>query len=413
MSSLFETLAEKPLDTDRQPKALGLADTVKTAEKPKPEESEEQKQDKQAIGSHADKVSTGIKKVTSSSAPVKITSSLPNLGPKINNEPTVKKGKDRIDEILERLNQLPKERLEASESTQWANVAEQVGHALTQIGSGMYGLKHNVDMSGVKFNKTSWADLLDKRLKIIDTEMGQLERELGYHTEKKQKAADLARQDKLIQEERAFRAKESAKDRKAKATKQDKQAGKFSYANFKADDDRLSRALDIYKKPDQMGTGVWAHVPKEARSLAASALGAIGFDDTGKKIAAGVEAERNVEAVVQKSLRQVLGGQFAQKEGERLIGSMFDPRLPVKTVIKNVERIQSRLRNAAQLQAQGQDVEDIKELIREDINKFEKALDNQSSAQKKPSKRPKKGHEEGGYRFKGGDPSKQENWEKI
>lgn len=55
-----------------------------------------------------------------------------------------------------------------------------------------------------------------------------------------------------------------------------------------------------------------------------------------------------VEEVVQRNLRLVLGAQFTEKEGERLISRAFNPRLSEAENKKRVERLMQSIRDAAQ-----------------------------------------------------------------
>ncbi len=52
-----------------------------------------------------------------------------------------------------------------------------------------------------------------------------------------------------------------------------------------------------------------------------------------------IEAREDVEEVVQRNLRLVLGAQFTEKEGERLIARAYNPRLDEKTNAKRVDRL--------------------------------------------------------------------------
>jgi hypothetical protein len=61
---------------------------------------------------------------------------------------------------------------ETKDTNQWLRVAETLGHALTQLGAGAYGLKHNVDMSGIKFDKTDWSKNLDRAERELDRKLG-------------------------------------------------------------------------------------------------------------------------------------------------------------------------------------------------------------------------------------------------
>ena len=57
--------------------------------------------------------------------------------------------------------------------------------------------------------------------------------------------------------------------------------------------------------------------------------------------------QQGVEEVVQRNLRLVLGAQFTEKEGERLISRAFDPSLSEKENKKRVDRLLNQIEKAA------------------------------------------------------------------
>ena len=59
------------------------------------------------------------------------------------------------------------------------------------------------------------------------------------------------------------------------------------------------------------------------------------------------EVQQDVEEVVQRSLRKILGAQFTENEGARLISRTYDPRLPEKTNAKRLRRLVLQLEQAA------------------------------------------------------------------
>jgi hypothetical protein len=60
------------------------------------------------------------------------------------------------------------------------------------------------------------------------------------------------------------------------------------------------------------------------------------------------EVREAVEEVVQRNLRLVLGAQFTEKEGERLISRAYNPKLDESENKKRVERLITSIRDAAQ-----------------------------------------------------------------
>ena len=60
-----------------------------------------------------------------------------------------------------------------------------------------------------------------------------------------------------------------------------------------------------------------------------------------------LEVKENVEEVVQRNLRLILGAQFTEKEGERLIARAYNENLPEEVNIQRVERLMKQIQNAA------------------------------------------------------------------
>lgn len=61
-----------------------------------------------------------------------------------------------------------------------------------------------------------------------------------------------------------------------------------------------------------------------------------------------VDARQQVEEIVQRNLRLVLGAQFTQKEGDALIARAYNPRLDEATNAKRVERLMRQMNQAVQ-----------------------------------------------------------------
>ena len=62
----------------------------------------------------------------------------------------------------------------------------------------------------------------------------------------------------------------------------------------------------------------------------------------------GTQARETVESVVQQSLREILGGQFAQQEGKELIKRSFNPRLDERSNAQRLSRLIAQLKAAAE-----------------------------------------------------------------
>lgn len=70
---------------------------------------------------------------------------------------------DQISQAKAKLDDLETERKGTIQSNQWGQIAEQLGNAITQTMAGMYGIRHNVNLSGMQFNRSNW----EERLKIL------------------------------------------------------------------------------------------------------------------------------------------------------------------------------------------------------------------------------------------------------
>src|SRR5690606_28624908 len=61
----------------------------------------------------------------------------------------------------------------------------------------------------------------------------------------------------------------------------------------------------------------------------------------------GTVARENVEEVVQRSLREILGAQFTEKEGERLISRAFNPLMTPEENARRVRRLMQTIGSMA------------------------------------------------------------------
>lgn len=137
-----------------------------------------------------------------------------------------------------------------------------------------------------------------------------------------------------------------------------------------------------------------------------------------------VDAQESVEEVVQRNLRIVLGAQFTEKEGERLISRAYNPALDEEVNKKRVDRLLMQMqkaldakRDAATFYEKNGTLQgfDTSRLYKrgEFTDQFEKDI--RWGLDEKESKKPsiEKGTVDDGYEFQGGDPSDQNNWKEI
>lgn len=82
---------------------------------------------------------------------------------------------------------------------QWGAVGEKIAQAVAQLGAGLYGVKHGVDMSGLKFDKTDWNQQYNNNLEELNQNLNQLEKSRS-RTERAQEIATSAANQQESQE---------------------------------------------------------------------------------------------------------------------------------------------------------------------------------------------------------------------
>lgn len=140
-----------------------------------------------------------------------------------------------------------------------------------------------------------------------------------------------------------------------------------------------------------------------------------------------VDARQRVESVIQQSMKEILGAQFTEKEGERLVARSYDPALQPAQNAARLKAMVMMLEGAAA--AKEQMIEHFREkgtlsgFKRTNMptaGDFERAMEAAAPLTKerrdslaKPQNAPQIGTIVDGYRFTGGDPSKEANWTKV
>lgn len=282
---------------------------------------------------------------------------------------------------------------------------EKLAHAVTQFGAAKQGAKTGVDMSNLQFAKTDFENELNRLEQRRGQEMGELSgtrRRLGELVEARRKAAGEKeeraraeetrkqerqeemglRQRQLSMQERAQAAEMAMKDPESEESKRaqeraksltgrdfsgasaatiqgmlpsllsekkssltkaqeavDKEFGK-EYVEFvakggKADAKKLMSQLDevskSLEKTDTATGPLIGLVPKIGRDV---------FTPEGAAL------EDTVGDVVQRSLKSILGGQFSEREADRLIERAYNPRLSEQENKKRVDRLLGQLKEA-------------------------------------------------------------------
>lgn len=151
-------------------------------------------------------------------------------------------------------------------TSRWLQVAETLGQALVQLGAGAYGLKHNVDLSGIKFNKNNWAQNieeaereLDRKLRSADIKEKAVERE-ETALEKKLAADANFRKRAILQnfmaEQRAANSRIlKAMDIKDKASAGNKDAQRLAMKEVDENIDKVEAKIKMLQKASAMAQG--------------------------------------------------------------------------------------------------------------------------------------------------------------
>lgn len=163
-----------------------------------------------------------------------VTEKVSTLRQAVNTTPAddkeTRKQKEDINAALDRIyNEYKAER----DRLGWAEAFEKIGHGLTQLAAAHYGMKHGVDMSGLKFDKTDW----DRKREGLMNEMKQRQaerlrrRELDI-TEGKEIARQAEAKRKAEREAEKETAKAAEKEEKARlVSEKEKRAARSKYIN--------------------------------------------------------------------------------------------------------------------------------------------------------------------------------------
>lgn len=121
-----------------------------------------------------------------------------------------------------------------------------------------------------------------------------------------------------------------------------------------------------------------------------------------------LDTREQVEEIVQRNLRLVLGAQFTEKEGTRLIERAYNPALDEEFNAVRVQRLFDQIRTAAQFKlAMVRHYEENGTLRGFEVSRTPSMEDFWQALQYR------QGDVVNGYRFMGGDPGVRENWQRV
>lgn len=310
------------------------------------------KEHKQAVKQRA-KVNKAAKDIKDIKKADKSINVLDELKKQYKNVPEISNAKKEIEQAYKDAKaQYEKDK----DENKWLQVAETLGQAMVQLGAGAYGLKHGVDMSGIKFNKTDWSKNLDNSLNELKLAAAKRDKDL----------ADLAdpQAKKLEFLDRIAKIEGAQEDRKSKKElaqmKQDtskpttfdkvveKQAAEFmtkGRRKLEKNLDNINKAIELLEK-EETGTTAAGLAGRTAANIGGRLAGAVGAEKLGKGLTQGAEVQRLVEQSQQASIGEVLDAQFAAREADQVLKRSFDPTAPKDTQLKILREMQQALQKA-------------------------------------------------------------------
>lgn len=144
-----------------------------------------------------------------------------------------------------------------------------------------------------------------------------------------------------------------------------------------------------------------------------------------------VTVKDQVEEIVQRNLRLILGAQFTEREGTRLIERAYNPKLSQAENARRLKLLQQQIYDAASNKQQAYDYFQDNGTLKgfegtlytqsgQFLEDYNSRIGDQEKPQQQPTQQqprtmtaPQPGAVMNGWRFKGGDPSNKNNWEKV
>lgn len=86
---------------------------------------------------------------------------------------------DQLDDYTQQMKDLQGQKMDMINKSQWAQAAESFGNALAQYAGGLYGMKHGVDTSGMKFSNVDWQGRLKNQMDALGGQLDVLKEGRG------------------------------------------------------------------------------------------------------------------------------------------------------------------------------------------------------------------------------------------
>lgn len=265
------------------------------------------------------------------------------------------KYRKKFEAIASDLDRKLDEKADVRQQNAWYRVAQTMLNALAQLGTAQYGRKHGVNMAGTPVVSADWDAILKSNLDKVNDEMAALreQRDLGEQERKEQAGRVTTRSASELDAEiqdyiskakaQAAQASEAPMEAKLDLTPAQKKVDENFAKNYiewtakggEADARKQIRQLDrvlgkIVETDSATGpmVGVLPRMVREVLNPASAAL------------------QDQVEEVIQRNLRAVLGAQFTEKEGERLISRAYNPRLEEEENARRLANLLQQMKEA-------------------------------------------------------------------
>lgn len=162
---------------------------------------------------------------------------------------------DKLSELDKRMVQAEEDYKANKDKLAWAEVAEQLGHAMVQLFAAQDAAKNNWSINGIKFDKNDWQSKMDRALREYDSkkdtlykQQGAVQRELERADSKSERAGTseqrlLERDFFTTQARIQAEAKKSSKDAKSDDQKERmaREKARMYIANYEAAEDAANK----------------------------------------------------------------------------------------------------------------------------------------------------------------------------